>query len=209
MEMMIQWIVTHAEHAHWIIFFAILLAGVNIPISADILIVGASFLAATCVPHHTWHLYLAILIGCYFSAWIAYGMGRTLGQRIVASGWGQKFFPAQRIEKILNFYKKHGFLTLLIGRFIPFGIRNCIFMSSGMSRLSFVKFALWDLVASFVWCSVSFYLFFNLGKNLPLLLQHLKIINISLFIAFSVTGITLLWYKRRKKTSMEGFKAHD
>ncbi len=203
MEGLIDWIVQHAQHAHWLIFGAILLAGFNIPISVDILVVGAAFLAATLIPEQVWHLYLAIFLGCYFSAWIAYWFGRLVGQQLHQLKWFQKLFPPSRMSRIEQFYRKYGAWTLMLGRFIPFGVRNCIFMSSGMSRIPFYKFALWDLPASFIWSSVSFYLFFTLGKNFQSLLDHLKIINLTIFLAFGVTVITLLWYKRRKKTAVE------
>jgi len=109
----------------------------------------------------------------------------------------------ERLEKIQRFYSKHGLWTLLLGRFIPFGVRNCIFMSSGMSRVSFLKFALWDLIACFTWTSVSFYCFYVLGQNYHLLFDHLKTFNMVIFLAFSVTVISWIWYKRRKKRAVE------
>jgi membrane-associated protein len=203
MDTLIFWITEHAQHAHWFIFGAILLAGFNIPISADALIVGSAVLAATLVPQHLWYLYLSVFLGCYFSAWIAYWFGRLVGKKLYRFRWFQQFFPIHRIEKIQNFYTKHGLWTLMIGRFIPFGVRNCIFMSSGMSRVPFHRFALQDLPACLIWTSLTFYLFFSLGKNFHTLLSHLKIVNIVIFAAFGVTVIAFLWYKRRKKTAVE------
>ena len=203
MESLIAWITEHAQHAHWFIFGAILLAGFNLPISADVLIVCAAVIAATLVPEHIWHLYLAIFVGCYFSAWIAYWVGRLLGKKLSRFKWFQRFFPAQRIAKIQKFYHNHGLWTLILGRFIPFGVRNCIFMSSGISRVSFLRFALQDLAACLLWSSATFYLFYTLGKNFHTLMDHLKIINITIFLVFGVTVITLLWYKRRKKAAVE------
>jgi membrane protein DedA with SNARE-associated domain len=202
MENFIAWITEHAQHAHWYIFAAILLAGFNIPISADVMVVTAAVLAAAIIPEHTWHLYLAIFLGCYFSAMIAYWLGRLLGKKLGHFGWFQRFFPPQRMEKIQNFYLKHGLWTLIVGRFIPFGIRNCIFMSSGMSRIPFFRFIIQDFAACLIWTATTFYLFFNVGKNIPTLMNHLKIVNIIIFLAFGVTVITLIWYKRKKKTAM-------
>ena len=200
MDSLIAWITQHAEHAHWFIFGAILLAGFNIPISADVLIVGAAVLAATLMPEHVWHLYLAIFLGCYFSAWIAYWFGRLVGKKFCRFRWFQHLFPAHRIEKIQRFYSRHGLWTLIVGRFIPFGVRNCIFMSSGISHVPFHRFALQDLPACLIWSSLMFYLFFSLGKNFQTLMNHLKIVNVIIFLIFSMTLIILLWYKRRKKT---------
>lgn len=200
---MIDWIVQHALHAHWYIFLAILLAGFGIPISVDILVVIAGFLAATIAPEHFWHFYGAIFIGCYLSACIAYWIGRLLGKKLC--GWKSfsRLFPPQRLEKIQHFYARYGFWTLFIGRFIPFGVRNGIFMSSGMSRVPFLKFALRDLVSCFIWSTVAFYSFWTLGHNYQLLMSHLKLVNAIIFGAFSVTVIGYIWYKRRKKPAIE------
>lgn len=206
MESFMSWISVHAQNAHWFIFIAILLAGVNIPISIDVIIVGAAFLAATLIPEHVLHLYLAIFCGCYFSAWIAYWFGRLVAGKLLRFQWFQRLFPLKRIEKIQLFYQKHGFWTFLVGRFIPFGVRNCLFMSSGMSHVPFSRFILWDLPACLIWSSLSFYLFFTLGKNFQALLNHLKIVNMVIFLVFGVTVITLLWYKRRRKLSQKPSK---
>lgn len=203
MDSLVAWITEHAQHAHWFIFAAVLLAGFNIPISADVLIIAAAVIAATIIPEHVWHLYLSIFLGCYFSAMIAYWVGRLLGKKLGHFRWFQKLFPSHRMEKIQRFYHKHGLWTLIVGRFIPFGIRNCLFMSSGMSRAGFLRFIFQDLAACLIWSSLTFYLYFNLGKNFQTLLDHLKIVNIIIFLAFGVTVITLLWYKRWRKTPME------
>ncbi len=199
MEALIQWISGHAPYAHWFIFGAILLAGFNIPISADLLILVGAFLAATLVPEHTIHLYLSVFLGCYFSAWAAYWLGRLAGKKLCAYKWFSTLFSQERLKKTQKFYEKHGFWTLLIGRFIPFGVRNCIFMTSGMSRLSFVKFALWDLVACFIWSTLYFYLFYLLGQNYQAVYSYLKTVHLFIFGAFGVTLIAFIWDKRRKK----------
>jgi membrane-associated protein len=203
MDSLIDWILRHAQHAHWFVFGTILLAGVNIPISIDVVVILAGFLAATVIPEHLWHLYFAVFFGCYFSAWIAFWFGRLLGKKFSKFKWFNRVAPPERLQKIQKFYAKHGFWTLLVGRFIPFGVRNCLFMSSGMSRISFVKFALWDLFACLLWSSLAFYCFVTLGHNYHLLFQHIKTINIIIFAAFSVTVIAVLWYKRRKKTAIK------
>ncbi|CAM0117862.1 DedA family protein [Rhabdochlamydiaceae symbiont of Dictyostelium giganteum] len=199
MESLISWILAHAHSAHWWIFAAILLAGFNLPISADVLIALSALLALSLGPAFLWKLYLAIFLGCYFAGWIAYWIGRIGGEWLLKTSWFRRIFPKERQDKIEYFYHKYGFLTFLIGRFIPFGVRNCLFMSSGMSKIPFLKFALWDLPACFLWTSLSFSLFWFLGKHSPDFTNHLKILNLTLFSAFGVTAIAVLWYKRRGK----------
>lgn len=202
MEKLIEFIVQNAHLAHWFIFGAIILAGLNIPISADLMVIIAGVLAATVIPEHVILLFLSVFLGCYFSAWVAYWVGRKLGPKLLRLKFFRKMLPEERLEKIRAFYEKHGFLTLLIGRFIPFGVRNGIFMSTGISCFSFTKFMLRDLVACFVWSSTTFSLFYLLGQNYQRLYGYMKTFNLLIFALFAVSVIVLIWYKRRKKRSV-------
>lgn len=199
MQNIIDFIINNGQYAPWITFGIILLAGFNIPISIDVIIILSGVLAATTIPEQTLPLYFSILVGTYFSGWIAYGIGRFLGGRLLKLRWFAKIFHEKRLKKVSTFYNKHGFLALLFGRFIPFGIRNCIFMTAGMSDAHFGKFAIRDSIACSIWATTSFYTFFSIGQNYQLLMQKVKIINLIIFLAFSVTVISLVWYKKRKK----------
>lgn len=199
MDTIIEFITSHAAQAHWYIFAALILAGFNVPICIDLFVLIGAFIAAAILPEHTWHLYFSVLLGCYFSAWCAFWLGRLLGDQLHRFRFFANLLQPERINKIRSFYERHGLWTLIIGRFIPFGVRNCIFMSTGMSKLSFYKFLLMDTVACLVWCSTSFYVFYTLGQNYQVVWHYLKTFNLFIFAAFSVTVISVIWYKNRKK----------
>lgn len=199
MEQLYYFISQHSGKAPWILFGLFLCAGLNIPISIDILIIIASLLAATVIPEATIPLYLSAFFGCYFSAWLAYWVGRLIGRKLLGTKWLSKLLPESKLVKIENFYRRHGFLTLLIGRFIPFGIRNGIFMSTGISKLSFGLFALRDIFPAFLWSTAAFWGFHALGSNYDKLVNCVKTINLLLFCAFGVTVIAIICYKKRKK----------
>lgn len=199
MHQLAEFIIAHSGYAPWITFIFILLAGFNIPVSIDVIMVLSAFLAATTIPEYTFALYSSVLFGCYFSAWIAYWVGRKWGIKLLNVRWFSKILCHNKLKKVGAFYEKYGFFTLLLGRFIPFGVRNCLFMTTGMSKMHFGKFILRDAVACLVWTSVCFYAFYSLGMNYQLLLQRIKVINLFIFLAFGVTVIGLIWYKRHKK----------
>ncbi len=201
MESLLNWIIGHASHSHWLIFCGILLAGFNIPISADLLIIAAAVLAATVVPENLWFLFASVLLGCLFSAHIAYWLGRLVGIQLLKWKFFSKILPPERLARIQKFYDRHGLLTLIIGRFIPFGIRNAIFMTTGMSKVSFIKFALRDLLACSLWTAICFSSFYALGASFDAIKQFMQSFHILLFLAFGVTVIGFIWYKKRKKTT--------
>lgn len=198
MEYLLNLISQHAHVAHWYIFAGIILAGANMPISIDVMVISAALLASQVIPENSVHLFLSVLLGCMLSAWLSYWIGRLAGPKIAKWPLFSKVLKPEKLQKIKAFYEKYGLLTMIIGRFIPFGVRNCIFMTAGMSQSSFRTFALRDVIACPLWTSVAFYLFYTLGNNLETLSQHIKVINISLFAAFSVTVIGVIWYKKRK-----------
>lgn len=199
MNALITLITEHAHTAHWYVFIAMLLAGLNIPICIDLLILISAFLATMIIPEHTIYLFLSCLLGCYFSAWGAYWMGRLLAPHLCGIRWLKHIVNIERLQKMKKFYEKYGLRTFILGRFIPFGVRNCLFMSSGMSKMHFGKFALLDAFACTLWCTTLFVLFYYLGQNYQILWHYLKAFNLIIFAAFGVTVISYVWYKIRKK----------
>ncbi len=179
--------------APWIIFSLTLLAGLSLPISIDILITLTALLAANYLPEKAYLLFSLFTIGCIFSAWISYSIGRFFG----------RFIKPEKTEKVAAFYKKFGFLAFFICRFIPFGVRNAFFMSSGASKVSFRKFALFDSLACAIWSTIFFTTIYKLGQNFDSVLTHLKHLNIVIFSLFAIGVISFFiyrFYKQRKSS---------
>ncbi len=201
METIVQFIFEHAQHAHWIVFGALMLAGLNIPVSEDLMIIFSAVLAATVVPENVYKLFLGVFLGCYLSDWVCYWIGRQFGPKLWNMRWFAKTFDRKRIEQIHSYYAKYGFFTLLIGRFIPFGVRNGLFLTAGLGKMPFGKFLISDGIACILSNMTLFTLAYTVGKNYQTLLHALKTINIFLFAAFVVSGIAFVWYKRKKKAA--------
>jgi len=126
-------------------------------------------------------------------------VGRLLvGRGLLRLKFFSKLLSQERIERVKTFYDKYGLLTLVIGRFIPFGMRNCIFMTTGISRFSFVKFILRDALACLIWSTTAFFLFYFAGQNFETLYPYLKLFNLIIFSLFAIAVIGFVWYKMRK-----------
>jgi membrane protein DedA with SNARE-associated domain len=72
-------------------------------------------------------------------------------------------------------------------------------MSTGMTKVPFLKFAIRDLVACFIWTSICFASFYLLGQSYETVKHFLKSFYLILFSAFGVTVIGFVWYKKKKK----------
>ncbi len=199
-DSILDFILIHRAYAPWALFSLLLLAGCNIPISIDLLMVASAVLAATALPEATTALYLTMLAGCACSAWIAYWIGRRLAPKFLDKPWFAKLLPTSRVQRIHRFYQKRGWLTMIVGRFIPFGIRNGIFMTAGISKVPFSRFILQDGVACLLWTTLSFTTYYYLGLNYETLSHHVKTVNLAIFFAFGVTVIAFFWYKKYKNS---------
>lgn len=200
MESFIEFLSNHAAHAHWFIFLGLLLAGCNIPISIDVLLILAALFSAKFVPENTILLYSFLLGGCTIAAWISYSLGRLLGAKLSHWKLFKPILSPEKIEKLGLFYKKYGMWTFIIGRFIPFGVRNCIFMTSGLSKMPFLRFALQDFLACFIWVTSYFILFYHVGQNFEMIWHYVKTLNVLIFLTFAVAVISVIWYKQVKKS---------
>ena len=108
METLFNYISNHQVHAPWIVFVSLILAGINIPISIDVVLVFCAFLAASVIPEQTYTLYFTILLGCTISGWVAYSLGRFFGRRLLSTRFFSKLVHEKRLVKVESYYKKYG-----------------------------------------------------------------------------------------------------
>ena len=112
-----------------------------------------------------------------------------------------KFFarnlPPKKMEKVQKFLEEYGILTLIIGRFIPFGVRNTMFMTSGMSKMNPYKFAFADFIACVLTCSSYFDLYYRFGEQMVELIKRFNMLIFGLFILVVLFYI-IKKYKKRK-----------
>ena len=187
----------NAEIAPFLIFGTLLLAGLNIPVSEDLMLLTAALIAAQ-RPDQLWMLFGGVYAGAYFSDLICYGLGRGLGPKLWQIKWFAKMVKPETVDKVAGFYDKYGPLTLVLGRFIPFGVRNALFLTAGISKMNFLKFALSDLVAATITCSLYFWLYFTFGEAM------VEIIKQSNTVIFSVAFVVVLFFiLRRKKNASD------
>ena len=193
MEDLIQLIQANIHHAHYIIFATLLLAGLNIPVSEDAMIFISALLASK-HPDYLPHLLIGVYLGAYFSDLISYSLGRFVGPKLFTIRFFAKMVPPERITKISAYYQKYGVITLILGRFIPFGVRNALFLTAGLGKMNFIKFALSDLLACTISTISFFTLYFHYGESV---INYIKQANILIFaLVFILLGV--FWYRKKR-----------
>ncbi len=199
MEIIIQWLTEHAQVAPYAIFGLLVIAGFSLPISEDVLLLVSGMLASTVMPEKTLHLFLATFLGSLASDVIAYGLGRSFGDSLYSKKWFGHT-AKRRVDKMQAFYKKYCIWTLMIGRCIPFGVRNGIFMTAGVAKMRYVTFLACDTVACFFFSLALFFLAYSFGSNFDRvchLVQHASIIAFATLLLFVIAFV--VWKKRSRK----------
>lgn len=201
MESIITFICNNAHDAHWIIFLLLMLAGLNVPISEDLMLLTGGAIAGTCIPEHKFHLYAWIYMGCWLSAWEAYWIGRLLGPKLYEIRWFSKFITRQRIEKLQGYYEKFGIFTFMVGRFCPGGVRNALFITSGLGKMPFLTFIARDGFSCLISSATLFYLGYVFGEHHDAVLSHFKTyeeIVLGAILAIILTICAVVYYRKKK-----------
>jgi len=201
MDLVINFIHSHLEIAHFVIFFLLILAGFNFPISEDLLVITTGILASSLIPEHTYKLFFWLFLGCYLSDWIPYALGRFFGPKILKLKWFSRSLKKNRMDKITYFYQRYGIWTLTIGRFIPFGVRNILFFSAGMIKMSFLNFILSDGIVCIISNVTLFYLAYSFGRNYDTLMRCFWIFKVSILVLAIILIISLILLFLFKKTN--------
>jgi membrane protein DedA with SNARE-associated domain len=194
MDELTQLIQANVPYAPYIVFGALMLAGFNIPISEDAMLFVSAVLARH-YPDYLPGLFAAVYMGAYLSDLVCYWLGRILGPKLFEIRFFAGMTPPQRIEKIRRFYAKYGMATILVGRFIPFGVRNGVFLTAGLGRMHFLKFALADLTACTMSTLTYFSLYYRYGNAM---LGYVKEGNKMVFATAVILAVAYYVVKKRR-----------
>ncbi len=193
MESLIQFGFENVNNIHIIGFFLIMLGGINVPISEDIIMISTGAIVGTIMPEKAYYIFAWLFFACWFSAWEAYWIGRAFGPKLYDIKWFNWIINRQRIEKINKIYERFGSLVFFIGRFIPGGIRNCLFMTSGLGKMPFYKFILRDVFACLLTASFLYSLGYFFGQHYKVVVHYFKIYhNIALYTIITAVILTIL-----------------
>lgn len=199
METLLSEICARAEIAHWIFLIMLLLAGLNVPLSEDVILIMGGAITSTCIPDHALRMLLFLYVGCWLSAWEAYAIGRFLGPKLYDIRWFSHVITPQRIDRLHHYYEKFGFLTFVVGRFIPGGVRNALFMTCGLGKMPFLRFIARDGIACLFSTVVLFYFGYKAGEHAQLLITYFKKYELFIILTLALSGSALLiWFKTRK-----------
>jgi membrane-associated protein len=145
-------------------------------------------------------LMVLLVVAAVLGDALNYAIGRHVGPRVWQ--WEQsRFFNRAAFDRTHAFYEKHGAITIIVARFLPF-VRTFAPFVAGVAEMTYPRFALYNVVGGVVWiCSLTL-LGYAIG-NLPWVKEHFSWVALALIVVpglpavFEVLRHTV--FKRRGK----------
>jgi membrane-associated protein len=165
MSDIIAWISQYTEFYPLVAIILLLLASLSIPLSEDLIIITGALLCRG-DPSMLIPTFAALYCGVIMSDYIPYTMGKYIRKGTLKSNFFTRLFSQRRLDKMHHYLEKFGIFTFIVGRFIPFGVRNTLFFSSGFIGLRLRRFAVYDITAATISVTTLFSLVYIFGDEI-------------------------------------------
>jgi membrane protein DedA with SNARE-associated domain len=165
-----------------------------IPFPSEIVLIPAGYLASQGEMSFLF-IMLSALSGSLVGAFINYYLALKLGRAILQKYGKFVFISNEALDKMDNYFDKHGAISTFIGRLIP-GIRQLISIPAGLSRMNLGVFSIYTSLGAGIWSLILTLLGYFIGENQELIDIYLKQITIA--VIFIVLVLAFWYYKREK-----------
>lgn len=142
-------------------------------------------------------VFLASLCGSTTGSIINYTIAYRYGRKLFIEH--QKFFflTEEKLQKIEDFFRKHGPFSVFIGR-MTYGVRHYISFPAGLARMPFKQFLRYTMCGDALWVTLLLSIGYFMGGNEELLKANLPLIKLAVF-ALVVSVVTLYIIKKRRQ----------
>ncbi len=162
------------------------------PLPSEIVIPPAAHLAATHqIGLSLWGIVLAGTLGSWFGATLMYWASRLAGRPLVLHFGKYFFISAQKVEGAERWAVHYGAMGIFISRLLPV-VRHLIGIPAGIVRMDYLKFSLFTLLGSGIWCSVLCYVGIKAGQDKDLM--NLEYKHVTLWLAGAMLVLGGLYY---------------
>jgi len=177
------------------IFIMMTIESSFIPFPSEIVLIPAGYLASQGEMSISM-IMISALGGSMVGAFINYYLALTLGRKILIK-YGKYFFiKVETLERMEEFFAKHGHISTFTGRLIP-GIRQLISVPAGLARMNLAQFSFFTALGAGIWALILTLLGYFIGENQTLINTYLREITIVVFLG--LVTIVSVYYTIKKK----------
>ncbi|QOG12502.1 DedA family protein [Arcobacter sp. FWKO B] len=184
----IAWIVKTVGDLGYIgIFVMMFLESSFFPFPSEVVMIPAGYLA------YKGEMNLALAIACGIGGSLAgalfnYYLAIRFGRAFLAKYGKYVLIKEQTLEKMEDFFAKHGHISTFSGRLIP-AVRQYISLPAGLARMDLLKFSIYTSLGAGIWVAILALLGYYIGHNEVMLKEYLQTIIVSILVLLVVGAI--------------------
>ena len=137
---------------------------------------------------------LAALAGGALGDSLGFWIGRATGERVLTGNGRFARTVARRNERMSRFFGRHPLYSVTVARLVSF-VRTVMPMAAGMSRLSYSRFLVFEVVGLAGWLVIYVGIGFAAQESWHVATQ---VVGLGGGLAFAVAGLVLWWALRRR-----------
>lgn len=130
-------------------------------------------------------LSIAAILGDSVNYWI----GRRFSDKVFSLE-GSRWFNREAFDRAHAFYEKHGPITIIVARFMPF-VRTFIPFVGGMAKMTYPRFMTYNVIGGLVWVISLTGLGYLIG-NSPWVQEHFSLVALALIVVPSLPAVVEL-----------------
>jgi len=158
------------------------------PSPSDVVIVIGGSLIATGAVDFILSLTF-VTLGSISGFMLMFYIGSTVDKKVIHSG-RFKFIPVNAIDKVETWFRKYGYIIIVVNRFMP-GTRAVISFFAGLSELKVLKTVILATTSALFWNAIMIYLGMIFGNNIERVDFYLSRYQ---EIVLIITGVVILFF---------------
>lgn len=183
------------------LFFFALIENVFPPSPSDVVTVVGGSLVGTGAINFFFALSFTTL-GSILGFTLMFYIGSTVDKKLIHSG-RFKFIPVESLDKVETWFRKYGYLIVVVNRFMP-GTRAVISFFAGISNLEPKKTIILCFISALLWNAILLYLGFIFGDNVEKVDEYLTTysnIVIALTVVVVLFFVVRFFFRKRKSAA--------
>lgn len=158
-----------------------------VPLPSELVIPPAAHLAHTKGTLSLWGIVLAGAVGSWAGATVMYWVSRLAGRPFVLR-YGKYFFiTPEKVYGAERWAERFGSVGIFISRLLPV-VRHLIGIPAGIVRMDYLRFSVFTLVGSAMWCGVLYWLGVKMGQDEQLMRGEMHRLTLWLVGIFTILG---------------------
>jgi len=134
-------------------------------------------------------LVLAGAVGSWVGATAMYWAARLAGRPLVMRYGRYVFIPPHKVEGAERWAARYGGFGVFASRLLPV-VRHLIGIPAGIVRMEYLRFSVYTLLGSAIWCAVLCWLGVNVGANITAGEMH----RVTFWLIGFVVGMGAMYY---------------